>query len=811
MAKAEKYRYSFKTLEGQTCTVRCEFEGFVGTSTTLVGAARPFVLKEFNNDDDIFKPLRPQMAEMSFIASASGVSIDDFLMDNDDDIIVYFDFGTWTNYWMGYMLQDDFQESWINTNHIITLRATEGIGQLKDVELTESGDELNGRYTPLELIQYAMAQTVQNFTDYKVFSNLFHSSMTDTSTNTGIDQCYVDAKTFAINPSQYDDSYLALEKINKSWNQTLYMYKGKWVIFRQEELYVPYTENIRGYRQNGATRTNASQRFDALVGVGEKVKPITPEMLRFIKRRTKSDTIQFNFEEFDEIVCNGSFSRGDLVSSTVNTKVYELDLWTWYEGSPGSPTTPIGLYGRKETFETNGKLDDQFAFQQQSSSSSLKQRWLQSCGIDVLKNERLSFSIDHRFKETWSGIANLSTVSFQLVTTTGYYTLDDDGTWYQSNSSWSVNYKLFLTYYNGTNGAKPTEWVTTQVESQSIPDDGILYINLWCPNIDEIAVPNQEKWFKNLDFNISTTFNGLNIETIDAVQSIFTKDDTLKPKFFDEIYFDDGLSRLYKGSLYEDDQQTLTNQEWHRYRYPSEVNGFRKQNSIAHWSHNRINRNKIDVNFYGLTWDDGDEPIGLINTIRFVDDDPNRIYTIANLKEMDFSSSTWSATLVEVFDMDADATGGNVVRIFEAEPINGNYLPIGEFVIPFNVIAAADFTYNSSTKKFTYTGSVTLTDLFICNITGDINAINPLNTTATFKLYINDIQVDSDTYDASVTPSQFTISLNGTYTINPNNNLYVTISSNVGDFDINGGELSVTYDYPTTLTYDPYEDKYIYK
>jgi len=287
--------------------------------------------------------------------------------------------------------------------------------------------------------------------------------------------------------------------------------------------------------------------------------------------------------------------------------------------------------------------------------------------------------------------------------------------------------------------------------------------------------------------------------------------DTLKPKFFDEFYFDDGLSRLYKGSLYEDDQSTLTTAEWYRYRYPDELNGFRKQNDIAHWSHNRINRNKIDVNFYGLTWDDGDEPIGLINTIRFVDDDPNRIYTIANLKEIDFSSSVWSATLVEVFNSDLDATGGNVTKIFEAEPINGNYLPSGEFVIPFAIISAADFTYNSSTKKFTYTGSVTLTDLFICNITGDINAINPMNTTATFKLYINDIVVDTDTYVASVTPSQFTISLNGTYTIAPTNNLYVTISSNVGDFDVNGGELSVTYDYPTTLTYDPYEDKYIYK
>jgi len=235
--------------------VRFDFEGFTGTSTTLVGSIRPFVLKEFNTDDDIYKPIRPQMAEMSFIASVNGVSIDDFLMNNDDDVIVYFDFGSWTNYWIGYMLQDDFQETWIDTDHIITLRATEGLGQLKDIELTDAGDELNGRYTPLEIIQLAMVESVKDFSDYRVFSNLFHSSMTDTSTNTGIDQCYVDAKTFMINPSEYDNSYDALEKVNKSWNQAIYMYYGKWVIFRMEELYVPFGTNFRGYRNLGGTRT----------------------------------------------------------------------------------------------------------------------------------------------------------------------------------------------------------------------------------------------------------------------------------------------------------------------------------------------------------------------------------------------------------------------------------------------------------------------------------------------------------------------------------------------------------------------------
>ena len=135
MAKAEKYRYSFKTLEGQTCIVRFDFEGWVGSSTTLLGGDKPFSLSEFNTDENIFKPIRGQLATMNIVGSSSGVTIDDFLMDNDDDIIVYFDFGTWGNYWVGYLTQDDFQETWIDTNHILTLRATEGLGLLKDTQL----------------------------------------------------------------------------------------------------------------------------------------------------------------------------------------------------------------------------------------------------------------------------------------------------------------------------------------------------------------------------------------------------------------------------------------------------------------------------------------------------------------------------------------------------------------------------------------------------------------------------------------------------------------------------------------------------
>jgi hypothetical protein len=783
--------------------VRFDFEGFTGTSTTLVGSIRPFVLKEFNTDDDIYKPIRPQMAEMSFIASVNGVSIDDFLMNNDDDVIVYFDFGSWTNYWIGYMLQDDFQETWIDTDHIITLRATEGLGQLKDIELTDAGDELNGRYTPLEIIQLAMVESVKDFSDYRVFSNLFHSSMTDTSTNTGIDQCYVDAKTFMINPSEYDNSYDALEKVNKSWNQAIYMYYGKWVIFRMEELYVPFGTNFRGYRNLGGTRTAINARYDAEVGVDETIKPISPEMLRFIQRRTKSDTIQFNFQQFDEVVCNGSFSRGSLVSSSSTIKIYNLDQWTWQTGTFASPTTPTtGSYGRAESLTASGSIEDAYAF---IVGPQAALTWIKSCGTQVIKNERINFSVETRYKDNFAGNSTYAVCAFMLFGNTNNYTLDDDGKWYQSNATWTVNFKLISQYYNGTPAVSPIEWLTTSVISDTIPENGTLYI-LLLYSYD--AIPVQQKWFKNLQVKVATTFNGYDVETIDAVQSIFTKTDTLKPKFYDEIYFDDGLSKLYKGSLYEDDQETLTTADWHRFRFPSESYGFRKQNDITHWEHNRYNRNKIDANFYGLTWSGGTQPIGLINTVKFVDDSPNRVYAIANLKEIDFSSSVWSATLVEVFNSDIDATGGLVPRTLSLVAAGG----VSIQYVSWSVINLADFTHTINYDKFTFNGSTAITTTITCTLEG--YSLITTSTPITVDIYLkkNSTILNTQSFSIVYNPTTFNVTLTtASVTINPGDQIYVEMDSDLLESQITGGTLQINYDATTSVVFDPYQDKYIYK
>lgn len=806
MAKAEKYRFQFKTLEGQTCTVRFDFEGFTGSSTTLVGADKPFVLQEFNNDEDLFKPLRPQLATINILASATGVTIDDFLMDNDDDIIVYFDFGSWTNYWVGYLQQDDFQETWIDTNHIVTIRASEGIGLLKDKMITDFGAELTGKYDFIEITEAAMEGTVQSFADYYVYSSLFHDSMQYyAGAYTGLDQCVFDSNTLEQTPTIYDNSYDVLEKVNRAWNQTLFMYDGVWWILRIEDMFIPGDQNLNGYAQTLMGRTSADRRYDALVGVNEGIKPISPEMLRFIQRRTKKDTIQFDFAQFDEIVCNGSFSRGSLISSTSTEKVFNLDDWSWKEGTTGSPTTPsTGSRGRKEIYDaTSGRLDNQYAYFTQDSTNN---RWLLSCNIPMLQGESFKFSIEHAFKSVLAGTPYLFTVSFQYVGTSKYYTLDENGIWYESNASWSTNYKVLQTKYNGTGEPIGTDWVTTQVESLPVPQTGYLNILLWCPNIPYSA--SQERYFKNLQLNLATTFNGIDVNTITGIQSIYTKAAELRKEFKDGIYFDDGFSKLYKGSIFESDGDTLTDKNWFRRRYSSERFGFRKQNAIAHWEHNRFNRNKIDANFYGLTWDNGNEPIGLINTIKFVDDDPDKVYWILNLKEIDFSSSTWSATLVEIWDDNKDGASSTT---YNFSGIAETGVQSGVTYLQVDLITGTEFSVvNDDTFKYNGTAAVTIDITF--PIEGEFTGISQFPHNATLSLKKNGTTISSDSLNVTAVPTAFNfdLSVNGV-TMNPGDEFQIQLSNRITDIDIIDSSMTFSYTVAGSLSYDPYEDKYLYK
>jgi hypothetical protein len=657
-----KYRLDFQNVEGYDCRVEFDFAGYSGDVLNLKGSTRPFVLGEFNSDNDIFKPVRPQQATIEIVTDGSDVTMEDFLSDNDDDITIRFDFGPWTGYWYGFMSQEDISESWIDQEHIITLRADEGIGRLQNIQLqSTAGQRLNGVFTPLNLIAYAADKSkYQSFRSH-IISNLFYEGMTTTFTSTGLDQCYVDARTFEQSVNNFDDSYTVLQKVNTAWCQTTFQYDGEWWIVRIPEMFINPSQTlnvINNDRPTVGNRTSSQTRYDILVGVDEDVKPIMPEMLKSFRKPSKQTTIRFDWVQFDQVICNESFQDGtrtqDFTGGTGIEK-YTVDDWTLQTTSVTTPVNSTALFERRVEY-TNYKITDEYVYLGVETSPD-RDNYIRSCNIYVTELDNIDIEFQFKAEATPGTQKNqaLALVLLYAFDGTKYalasFTPGSIRKWVQ----WTNDAQLVYLYVPST--IPPTEWTTFKqtyddnvgIANDPIPKSGYLNICLY-RNFSAIGVGGM--FFKDLKISIESYARRNRVRQIKGDYDRYTIQRDINKNYTETTYLDDAETHTYKGAIYKADGITLTGDRWFRRKNDTERFTFKRQNALAKWFMNRSYKTMLDVNLYGLTWENSGTkyPIGLINTIIFVDDAPTKVFGISNIKEIDFMNGTWSASLIEVFD-----------------------------------------------------------------------------------------------------------------------------------------------------------------
>jgi len=678
-----KYKMSFTNAQEIECSVNFIVDDDIYNDDPIIlyGGPRPFVLSEFNQESDFYKPVRPQQATIEILASAGAARLEAFITDDDDrQIKVRFDFGSFTGYWYGVLSQEDMQETWIAQNHIITLRADEGFGVLKTVPLrNESGDLLVGNYTPLAVLQYALTETVLSFLKVYIYSNLFHSSMNSGNKQTGLDQCLIDAKTFEKTTDIFDDSYTVLEKVNSAFNQTIFQYLGKWWIVRMEELYIPSSQNLTGFVTNEpilGQRANANTRYTIPIGGGQKIKPIMPEAIKTLNKPSKETSITFEWSKYPYVICNQDFTKGEQISFIVNgtgLELYIIDDWTFESTSILNPTViPITAANYDPNLAYRGVyvyayniMDDYVAF--------AGYRWLRSCNAYV--NQADNVDIEFQFNIT-SGVfpSNVKIGAILLYA--------NDGTkWSLSSSTrkwtqWTTDNQItFLTVPNTSivdpwpappdpqnNYATGFRWNKfimkynddTALQIETTPRSGYINLLLYAdPAVSNIGF----SWYKDIDFVITPSAQRNRRRIIISDADKYNIAGSFKKNTEKEIFLADSY-HVYRGALLQTDGFTLTNGQWSRRRYSTESFTFKRQNTIANWFENRRYKIRLEANFFGLLYDvsGSDRPIGLMNTINFIDDLPTKTFAIVNMREIDFMNCTWTAELLEIWDDNIDDT-----------------------------------------------------------------------------------------------------------------------------------------------------------
>jgi hypothetical protein len=752
------------------------------------------------------------IGDVEVVTNSSGVTADSFLANSDTDIELRFFFiNTTTPFWRGFVLQTEFQEIWSNQNHVLKISATDGFGLLKNSKLVNPSGSIDGMWTPFQYLAFACANMPLDFTKYTIINNLYHDSMSTTLPQTCLVQTKIDSRTFEETPTLFNDNYAVLENVNKAFNQTIFQQNNEFVLLRLEELYTPTSTNLRGVQVDGATTTSLSRRYDVQIGVNQTLRPISPEMVRFIKRQVKSNTIQFDYSKYAEVIRNTSFSRGALISTYPTFKDYSIDSFTLVEGNPVTNTAVTSQIAyRRESFTSNvGPLSDNYIVIPQDVDTTGKDFLLKSQSIPVSFGQRVNLSVDTKYLFDWTyflGEDDQATMYVVLQGLTANYSLRKQGIWqsYSAFPPFSVEIE-----YNTDENVLANQWNTLDVESDPMPDSGTLTIYLVCPALKKIA--GQERYFKNLKFELTSQFDTNEVQ-ITGVQSIFSKSTDLKFEFSDTIILDSLATPSDKGALYENDGVTIADDNWYRFRYSGERQGFRKENAIARWSHNRYDRSKIDLNLYGVKWLDGatSRSISFLNTFVFTNDDPNKVYYISNIREIDYAAATISLSLEEVWDNARDGAAA-ASRTFSTTVKTGTYL--SKTTVPFNTTSSKDFVVTADDKIY-YKGPTQLTNAITISLAGNIIATTSTPITVTFLVKQNGTTIKTQTYSVSVNPQAFTFNLSptGIITINPNDYFEISYSSTITSIQYTSGTFAVSgYSIPNALDYDDYRDKYLYE
>ena len=278
--------------------------------------------------------------------------------------------------------------------------------------------------------------------------------------------------------------------------------------------------------------------------------------------------------------------------------------------------------------------------------------WFQSEDVLVSKNDVIDLSFLWRWSEGNTLIDpipefKIAQVFFFQSGSPGFkFYLNDKGQWQYISGGVldSVVADRYLRIKPDSSSLLTNRYEEKAVLSNPMPYDGTIRILFTNNSV-------YSHLWTQVQIRLQGSINGLTTQNIAGEFSRFTKPEDFRSNFTDEVFMADTTNNNFKGCLF-DSLDVRFNPTWYRFRYNTESMSFMKQNLIAQWENTRFFRTKIDGTFYGLK--QGSLKIGLINTIKFVDDDPNKLYAIVNMKEIDFANATWSATLVEVYDSERD-------------------------------------------------------------------------------------------------------------------------------------------------------------
>ena len=604
------------------------------TVIPCTGSGNPLSISIIDSDRDKFKVIKSRQAKIE-ILTENGINFNTFSgadnrwyvdirinPDTDNKELFY-----------GYLSLADNQVDFLPDPNVMVLTATDHLGMLKDIPLTNNlGNTPAGKFRIADYLSWMLKKTGLNL-PFKIVNNLRHGSgeftnaitfsasgqyfvtddlitdyfyvgqrivITGSASNNGTrtvtavdnsglvsqisidativsevapsvtfndessevhfyDGVYIDAKTFESEIGECEDCYTVIEKIlGKDCYIT--QYNGEWWIERLTEL-DDSGLYIANFDADGAFGSvTLSTDYNKSIGVVEDFYMALADMLLQADRPHGVGKLTYNYNYPLEVPCNVDFSRGDFIADlpdetiegeTFSAKSYEIDCWFLKRGIGSSSTTPTCSAYIKRLFNVLDYEVDRYAVLTVPSSSTPPLNYIESEGIELTKKDRFNVNINYAWSSNASGggVYTQQVAAIRLEGKDGtYWTMDDDGEWFQSDATWATNFKTLQDSW-AVNDVDESEFRTKSAESKDLPTTGSVYIMLISLNQNSNSVDDYDIYF-NIDFNYIPYINGSYQKYSGQYHKIIREPESYLAKIEDEVYVSDSPKPLLKGGMF---------------------------------------------------------------------------------------------------------------------------------------------------------------------------------------------------------------------------------------------------------------------
>lgn len=367
---------NFCDVDGNEVNVLIEKKSYNGPVGEIeFGGGSPVILSRRGSDNKFHEVIATE-CKLTFICSENFSLQQLYTTDEREYRVTVTKFGV--TKFQGYIIPDSCQEPFMPKPYEVTIRATDGLGGLKNITYpVPAGSSINIRQRFIDILCYVFSQTGLEL-NIRSIVNLYEMKMLTGIDDDPLAQSQVNPLRLADDKGQIEDCYKVLEDLCKVWKCSVVQQNGEWVFFRRRE----QNGNIlrtRIYNHTGFFLR--SEQIDTNRSAGSvdntDVKMINSDQFITIGNAYKRADVILKYGKVPSIVFNGDFELWD---------GNNFNYWTRYGGVNVSQ---VQKYTFGEFF-TKIPLQEYYCKFNEVANSG---KWLQANEIGVLAGDKITLTI----------------------------------------------------------------------------------------------------------------------------------------------------------------------------------------------------------------------------------------------------------------------------------------------------------------------------------------------------------------------------------------------------------------------------------